>query len=135
MTNIAYPVPMPEFEKPRQKKVLFDTWEAGVVAEKALGGYQFGTYKPVTGKPFGFISSIHGDVFAYGLGDKIIKVVYNTIDMPKGLRVSEWRHATADDIATVNAAIEKTLTEKQAEVDRRCRELAEDAHRRAVKTW
>ena len=74
-------------------------------------------------------------MFAYGLGDKPIQVVYDTIDTPKGLRVSEWRLATADDIATVNAAIDKALAEKQAEVDRRRAAWAEDCHRQAVEAW
>lgn len=134
-TKAAYPVPKPELETSRQEKAYLGAWESGRAAEKALEGYCIGTYKPVQGKPFGFIDSIHGDVFAYGLGDKPIQVVYDAMDTPKGLRVSEWRLATADDIATVNAAIDKALAEKQAKVDQRCREWAEDRYHQTLKAW
>lgn len=131
----VYPVPMPTAEPSRHERAILSSWEAGVAAEKALGHYCLGTYQPVAGKPFGFIDSIHGDVFAYGLGDKPVRVVYDTVETPKGLRVSEWRLATADDVATVNAAIDKALAEKQAKVDQRCRALADDRHRQALEAW
>ena len=131
----TYPVPKPEPETPRRERVILSTWESGRVAEKALEGYCIGEYKPVQGKPFGFIDSIHGDVFAYGLGDKPIKVVYDFMDTAKGPRVCEWRVATETDIALVNAAIDKALAEKQAELDRRCTAWAEDRHRQAVEAW
>lgn len=131
----AYPVPKPELETPRKEKAILGGWEAGVVTEKALGGYCFGTYKPVTGKPFGFISSIHGDIFAYGLGDKPIQIVYDFVETAKGPRVSEWRLATAEDAVIINAAIDKALAKKQTEVDRRCRAWAENRHNQAVEAW
>ena len=131
----AYPVPKPEPETPRREKAILGAYESGRVAEKALEGYCIGEYNPVQGKPFGFIDSIHGDVFAYGLGDKPIKVVYDFIDTAKGPRVCEWRVATETDIALVNAAIENALAEKQAELDRRCVAWAEDRHRKAVEVW
>ena len=131
----AYPVPMPTAEPVRHERAILSSWEAGVAVEKALGYYCLGSYKPVAGKPFGFIDSIHGDVFAYGLGDKPMRVVYDTVDTPKGLRVAVWRLATADDVATANAAIDKALAEKQAKVDQRCREWADDRHRQALEAW
>lgn len=131
----AYPVPTPVAEQPRRERAILSAYESGRVAEKALEGYCIGKYVPVQGKPFGFIDSIHGDVFAYGLGDKQAEVVYDFMDTPKGPRVCEWRLATADDIATVNAAIDKALAEKQAKVDQRCREWAEDRHNQAVEAW
>lgn len=133
--KVAYPVPMPERETPRHERAILSSWEAGRAAEKALEGYCVGTYEPVAGKPYGFISSIRGDVFAYGLGNKPVRVVYDVVETAKGLRVSEWRLATADDIATVNAAIDKALAEKQAKIDQRGREWADDHHRQALEAW
>ena len=136
MYTTAYPVPKPEFKfELSGRKDVLTGWGRYITAQKALGGYNLGTYRPVAGKPYGFVASAVGDVFAYGLGDKPLQVVYNTVDSPKGLRIAEWRHATTDDLKAVDSAYKAKLAELQVALEEQERSWAEARYRLAVEAW
>lgn len=131
----TYPVPMPKMPAVRKLEACLSEYEKQKIARKALGGYEIGTYRPVSGKPFGFISSASGDVFAYGLGNQEMGVIFKAIETSKGLRVSEWRRPTAADYLNFDDAVTSELNRKQAELDTRARGWAEEEYRETLTAW